>query len=101
MGEILEMERDGLLAHGIAVMMKQIFMHHSDGDSFMVCTNLVNSIPCGTICYQYDTDEHGNPIHICAECKSCLHAEEVPMPYCFKSLVQLCAGAKIKFRIVV
>ena len=95
------MERDAILAHGIGVMMKQIFMHHSDGDEFQICSNEVNGIPCGTICYQFDTDADGKPIHICPECKSCLHVETVPMPYCFKNLIQLSSGLKIRMRIVV
>ncbi len=95
------MERDGILAHGIATMMKQIFMHHSDGDQFQICNNLVNNIPCGTICYQYDTNEDGTPIYICPECKSCLHNETVPMPYCFKSLIQLSQGLRVRMRVVV
>lgn len=95
-----EMERDALLAHGISSTMKQLFMEHSDGTEYYVCTNKKNGVPCGSICHLYDTTDDGKNIMICPECKSSFGIHYVPMPYTFKSLIQILYGMNIRVRIV-
>ena len=99
--KIGEMERDGLLAHGISTAMRQLFTCHSDGKVFNVCTNIADGKACGTFAYQYDVTEDGKTIYMCPMCKSSLHIVKVAMPYTFKLMIQLLYGMKVRCRIVV
>jgi DNA-directed RNA polymerase II subunit RPB2 len=97
-----EMERDGLLAHGVATTMRQLFTVHSDGKLFNVCKNVVDGAACGTFTHHYDTDTTtGKPIYICPTCKSCIDSVQVSIPYTFKLLIQLMFGMKVRVRVLV
>ena len=95
------MERDGLVAHGIAKSINQLFTNHSDGKEFDICTNTVDGKQCGTFCYLYDTMETGEKVYLCPMCQSSLHVTKVGMTYTFKLLVQLLYGLKIRTRLIV
>jgi len=100
--KIGEMERDGLLAHGVATTMRQVFTVHSDGKLFNVCTNRIDGQVCGTFTHNYDVDAStGRPIFICPSCKSCIDSVQISIPYTFKLLIQIMFGMKVRVRLLV
>ena len=98
--KIGEMERDGLIAHGIATSIRQLFTNHSDGKEFHVCQNEIDGKVCGTFAYKYDTTESGEDIYLCPMCQSSLHTVQFGTTYTFKSLIQLLYGLKLRCRII-
>jgi DNA-directed RNA polymerase beta subunit len=99
--KIGEMERDGIIAHGTATTIRQLYTNHSDGMEFDICSNNIDGKQCGTFCYLYDTAEDGSKIYLCPMCQSSLHVNKVSMPFTFKLLVQLLYGLKIRTRLIV
>lgn len=73
-----EMERDTLLAHGAAHMLKKRLNDHSDKYTVPICEQ------CGLFA-QADTIRK---VHYCGACDSYDHVKFVDMPYAAKLLFQ-------------
>ena len=82
-----EMERDTLIAHGLAKFIKEKLMDNSDVYSTHVCEL------CGLFAQRlYKKDnasyETSNDLHYCASCKNYTKIAKVIIPYAFKLVIQ-------------
>jgi len=93
-----EMERDSILAHGMAKFLKEKLLDTSDAYSTYVC-NI-----CGLFAqrlYRKDSKHYitSNDIFFCSACKNYTQISKVMIPYAFKLLVQELLSLNIAPRI--
>ncbi len=93
-----EMERDGILCHGISVFLKERLMDMSDNYKVHVCDL------CGVISnYNTNTDKRTNITYNIQECNSCNNHSafsEVRIPFSCKLLIQELFAMGIVLRII-
>lgn len=87
-----EMERDCLIGHGVAMLLRDRLLEESDKYSLYVCQN------CGYIAY-YDIKQRR---YVCPLCKEKAKISPVAVSYAFKLLVQelmsLCLSPRLKLK---
>ncbi len=93
-----EMERDSLLAHGIAKFLKEKLLDTSDAYSTFVCDL------CGLFAqrlFKKDNQSHSstNDLHYCPACKNYTKISKVMIPYAFKLVIQEMMAMNIAPRI--
>lgn len=85
-----EMERDGLLGHGVSFILRDRFMSCSDGFETELCKN------CGSMMFTYqkntDSDSH---INYCSYCKISGQTVSIYVPYALKYLAAELASMNI------
>ena len=73
-----EMERDGIVAHGASMFLKERLLECSDNSRQVICKT------CGTIAVSNQDDN----MYVCRKCKNNTDATQVRIPYSFKLLIQ-------------
>ena len=82
------MEKDNLVSHGMAGMLKERLMECSDSTLVHICD----------ICGMVATKMRSRNVHYCKACKNYLNVTPVVIPYAFKLLQQQLAGLHIAAR---
>lgn len=93
-----EMERDSLLAHGIAKFLKEKLLDTSDAYSTFICDL------CGLFAqrlFKKDNQSHSslNDLYYCPACKNYTKISKVMIPYAFKLVIQEMMAMNISPRI--
>lgn len=93
-----EMERDSVIAHGMAKFLKERMMETADATSTYVCDK------CGLFAQRKRTAEVGsqirsNDVFWCPSCKNSTEISKIMIPYAFKLLVQELMSMSIAPRI--
>jgi DNA-directed RNA polymerase subunit B len=87
-----EMERDCLIGHGAAMLLRDRLLEESDKYTLYICEN------CGTIGY-YDMKQRK---YVCELCEDKAHISPVTVSYAFKLLMQelmsLCISPKLELK---
>ena len=83
------MEKDNLISHGMAGMLKERLMECSDSTLVYICD----------ICGMTATKMRSRNVHYCKACKNYLNVTPVVIPYAFKLFQQQLAGLHIAARI--
>jgi DNA-directed RNA polymerase beta subunit len=73
-----EMERDGIVAHGASMFLKERLLECSDNSRQVICKS------CGTIAISNQDDN----MYLCRKCKNNTDVTQVRIPYSFKLLIQ-------------
>lgn len=69
-----EMERDGIIAHGLSLFLKERFVDSSDKYTMPICDK----------CGQIATKKKGINVYYCKPCNSRTHLSKITIPYAFK-----------------
>lgn len=94
-----EMERDALLAHGLAKFIKEKLLDNSDAYTTYVCDK------CGLFAQRYERKENkafatDNDIYHCPACKNHTDISKIRIPYAFKLFVHemmaMCIAPRIR-----
>jgi len=93
-----EMERDALIAHGIAKFLKEKLLDNSDAYTCHVCDK------CGFIAQRFDRPENKayaseSDTYICPACKNFNDISKIRIPYAFKLFMQELMALNIAPRI--
>jgi DNA-directed RNA polymerase II subunit RPB2 len=81
------MERDAILAHGMAKFLKEKLMDTSDAYTIYVCDR------CGLFAQRMNRKENKSyatitDIHYCPACKNKTDISKIMIPYAFKLMIQ-------------
>ena len=91
-----EMERDALIAHGIALFAKEKLLDNSDAYKTYVCGK------CGLFAQRFVTDDETSNSYYCAQCNNHNNINKVIIPYAFKLLIQecmaMCVAPRLRFK---
>jgi DNA-directed RNA polymerase I subunit RPA2 len=88
-----EMERDGMLGHGVAFLLRDRFMWCSDGSVFHLCSK------CGSFLFtDVRTNDSGYEEVFCGFCKTSGNTRTVFVPYVLKYLAAELAAMNIRMR---
>jgi DNA-directed RNA polymerase beta subunit len=82
------MEKDNLISHGMAGMLKERLMECSDVSLYYICD----------LCGMTATKMKSRDLHYCKACKNYVNITPVQIPYAFKLLQQQLAGLHIAAR---
>ena len=94
-----EMERDALLAHGLAKFIKEKLLDNSDAYTTYICDK------CGLFAQRFDKKENksyasDNDIYYCPACKNHNDISKIKIPYAFKlflhELMAMCIAPRIR-----
>lgn len=94
-----EMERDALLAHGLAKFLKEKLLDDSDPFTTWVCDK------CGLFAQRFDRKENksiasDDDVYWCSSCKNNTDISKVKIPYAFKlflhELMAMCIAPRIR-----
>lgn len=93
-----EMERDAIIAHGIALFLKEKLMDTSDAYSTFVCDK------CGLFAQRYYrrgslSHATSNDVYFCPACKNYTEISKIMIPYAFKLLIHEMMSMNIAARI--
>jgi DNA-directed RNA polymerase II subunit RPB2 len=88
--KIGEMEKDAMVAHGMAQFLKERMMETADAHTFHICDI------CGLLAQKVIDKNY----HICKACKNYSKISKVNMPYAFKLMVQELMSVNIAPRIM-
>lgn len=92
------MERDAIIAHGLALFLKEKLMDTSDAYSTFVCDN------CGIFAQRLNRKENKshtsvNDVYFCQACKNYTEISKIMIPYACKLLFQELMSMNIAPRI--
>ena len=93
-----EMERDALIAHGIALFAKEKLLDNADAYKTFICGQ------CGLFAQRFVTEDEDQEIlsYFCPQCNNHNDIHKVIMPYAFKLLLQecisLCIAPRMRFK---
>ena len=91
-----EMERDALIAHGIALFAKEKLLDNSDAYKTYVCGE------CGLFAQRFVTDDQTSNSYYCPQCNNHNDIHKVIIPYAFKLLLQecisMCIAPRLRFK---
>lgn len=94
-----EMERDALLAHGLAKFIKEKLLDNSDAYTTYVCDR------CGLFAQRFERKENkayasDDDIYYCPACKNHTDISKVRIPYAFKlfchEMMAMCIAPRIR-----
>lgn len=88
-GDIWEMEKDSMVAHGVGQFLKERMMETSDITSVTVCDK------CGTFATKVMDKEY----YHCTNCNNNTEFSNVALPYAFKLLTQELTAVNVVPRI--
>ena len=91
-----EMERDALIAHGIALFAKEKLLDNSDAYKTYICGK------CGLIAQRFVKDDETTNSYYCHQCNNHNDINKVIIPYAFKLLIQecmsMCIAPRLRFK---
>ena len=91
-----EMERDALIAHGIALFAKEKLLDNSDAYKTYICGK------CGLIAQRFVKDDETTNSYYCQQCNNHNDINKVIIPYAFKLLIQecmsMCIAPRLRFK---